>query len=459
MHYKNNHFIMVIALAGGLAACSSIYAQNDPLSHSIFSDMMILQESSSARFSSSDSTGKNYDAVNLESGQTMEIVNFEGAGCFRHIYFTVLDVTPHYLLDMVIRMYWDGEEEPSVEVPFGDLFGMRYERVRLFQSLMVTVNQGRSNPILFGSHGFNTYFPMPFSDGARITLTNDGEQAIGPIWYHFDYETMDSIPGNFGRFHAQWRRENPTQAIGEPKNTTMNPNVNNTGDENYVILEAEGQGNLAGYFLHIDNIRGKWYGEGDDMIFIDGEGWPPSINGTGSEEIFGGGACPNTEYTGPYTGWLYAGNRDHSGKNSMYRYYVTDPVRFQKSIRVTIEHGHANNYSNDYSSTAFWYQSEPHASFPPLLAAVERYPIVGNSTNDIAWSKLSELKAKYIQLLYSIPEGIPDDEKIRNTEKLSPVPGCYSRAYDAFVERNHPVTIAESEEGLAIIEKLQKKYQ
>jgi len=390
LFHKNIHLIVIIALASGLAGCNSVSNHNDPLSHSFYSDMMTLQESSSARVSTSSPTGQNNDYIGLKPGQTIEVANFEGAGCIRHIYFTIDDGNPHYLTDMVMRMYWDGEEEPSVEVPFGDLFGMRYERVRNFQSQMITVNQG--SDIWLVTHGFNFYFPMPFSDGARITLTNDGEQAINPIWYHFDYEKMDRIPENLGRFHAQWRRENPTQAIGEPQNTPMNPNANNTGDENYVILEAQGQGNLAGYFLHIDNIRGGWYGEGDDMIFIDGEGWPPSINGTGSEEIFGGGAGPKTEYTGPYTGWLYAGNKNYSGKNSMYRYYVTDPIRFQKSIRVTIEHGHANNYSNDYSSTVFWYQKEPHATFPPLADAVERYPIEGNTPNDIAWSKLNEFR-------------------------------------------------------------------
>jgi len=449
---KHLYLILVITLAG----CSGISNLNNPLSHSSYSDIMTLQESSSARISTSDLTGQNYDAVNLESGKTLEIANLDGAGCIRHIYFTVGPV-PHYLTDMVLRMYWDGEEEPSVEVPFGDLFGMRYERVRHFQSEMVSVNPGYA--MLFGTHGFNFYFPMPFSDGARITLTNDGEQEIGPIWYHFDYETMDNIPDNLGRFHAQWRRENPTQAVSESQSDTVNPKVNMTGDENYVILEAEGHGNLAGYFLHIDNIQGGWYGEGDDMIFIDGEGWPPSINGTGSEEIFGGGACPANEYTGQYAGLLYAGNWDWywnmkdswSGKNSMYRYYILDPIRFQKSIRVTIEHGHANDNSNDYSSTVFWYQTEPHASFPTLPAAVERYPVDGNSPNDIAWSRFQELVTKYIEVL-NMPE-------LHDSEEFTAVVECLDRAHDAFTERNHQVTITECEKAMAIIDKLKNKNQ
>jgi len=112
------------------------------------------------------------------------------------------------------------------------------------------------------------------------------------------------------------------------------------------------------------------------MIFIDGEKWPPSFHGTGTEEIFGGGACPNVEYSGPYTGFHLISHSDWSGKNSMYRFFVSDPVRFEKSIRVTIEHGHANNLANDYSSVAYWYQTEPHKEFTPLLSAEERVPLL-----------------------------------------------------------------------------------
>ncbi len=266
MRVCKNHLVAIVGIIAFLAGCGNSETDH-PMRHSLFSDMMTLQESSSARVSTSNPTGQNRDAVNLEPGQTMEIVNLEGAGCIRHIYFTIGQRHPHYLTDMVLRMYWDGEEEPSVEVPFGDFFGMRFERVRHFQSLMVTVNQGGG--LLFGTQGFNSYFPMPYSDGARVTLTNDGEQLIRPIWFHFDYEKLDAIPKNLGRFHAQWRREKLTEAVGEPKNTPHDPdNVNNTGDENYIILEAEGQGNLAGYFLHIDNVKGGWYGEGETTWYL-----------------------------------------------------------------------------------------------------------------------------------------------------------------------------------------------
>ena len=126
--------------------------------------------------------------------------------------------------------------------------------------------------------------------------------------------------------------------------------------------------------LQVNNITGGWYGEGDDMIFIDDDTWPPSIHGTGSEEVFGGGAGPNVTYNTPYCGYHQVESRDFSGRNAMYKFCVNDPVHFQKSIRVTIEHGHANNLGNDYSSTAYWYQAEPHAKLLELPSAVERIP-------------------------------------------------------------------------------------
>ena len=120
-----------------------------------------------------------------------------------------------------------------------------------------------------------------------------------------------------------------------------------------------------------------WYGEGDDMIFIDGAPWP-GLHGTGTEDYFNMAFCPREEYCAPSHGLtLYSGNSEWPwrGKNSMYRYHIDDPIRFHESIRVTIEHGHANKLSNDYSSTAYWYQTEPHGAFPALLSVAARMPL------------------------------------------------------------------------------------
>ena len=205
-------------------------------------------------------------------------------------------------------------------------------------------------------------------------MENPYGDVLGAVWYHIDYERQERVGSRVGRFHAQYRQERPTRAMGPESNVNVcsGLGVNLDGAENYVILDAQGRGNVAGYFLNIDNVSHTWYGEGDDMIFIDGETWPPSFHGTGTEEIFGGGACPNIPYAGPYTGYLRVENADYHGETTSYRFYVADPIRFQKSIRMTIEHGHANNFANNYSSTVFWYQTEPHAAFPALPSLRER---------------------------------------------------------------------------------------
>jgi hypothetical protein len=218
------------------------------------------------------------------------------------------------------------------------------------------------------------------------------------VWFHIEYERMSKLPTGLGRFHATWNRENPTQPVGSTVNTTLHTAINDSGTDNFVVLDAAGHGSLVGIFLNIDNTTAKWYGEGDDMIFIDGEKWPPSYHGTGSEEIFGGGACPTAEYAGPYTGFHLIGNLDYSGKISMYRFYVNDPVRFRKSIRMTIEHGHANNFGNDYSSTAFWYQAEPHQPFGALPPALARRPRDGSDPHDRAFAQLIALRPKLLTL-------------------------------------------------------------
>jgi hypothetical protein len=336
-----------------------------PLDDHFLSDMCKLKSARTKRASSWDRTGGNFDWIDINGSQTATLADIHGPGCIRHVYFTIGSFDRYFLRTMVLRMYWDDERTPSMEVPIGDLFGLGFCIPRYFGSLLVTVNPGADK---FGTIGLNTYFLMPFAERALITLENCGPAPGGPVWYHIDYEQFDAPPVNAGRFHAQWRRENPCAAVQLPGVQNLD------GMENYVILDAKGRGNYVGMFLNVDNICGGWYGEGDDMIFIDADTWPPSMHGTGTEEIFGGGACPNTEYAGPYTGFHLVSNKDFAGKQSMYRFHVTDPVRFDESIRVTIEHGHANDLGNDYSSTAFWYQAEPHAPFPELPSIKGRLP-------------------------------------------------------------------------------------
>jgi hypothetical protein len=352
-----------------LSACLAAAEQPapDPFAGAVFR----LKSARTGRVSSWDRTGDNRDCIAFKASETKGLLLLDGPGALTHLYMTPA-APPTFLRTAVLRIYWDDEASPSVEVPFGDFFCNGECSIRLFASYFIVVNHGS------GTVAYNAYFPMPFRTRARVTLTNGGTDAVPMFWYHIEYELYDrALPPDAAYFHAQWRRENPTKIRSEgPEavpaqalNKTIWEKPNLSGAENYVILDAEGAGQVVGLFLTCRNLAGGWWGEGDDMIFIDGESWPPSYHGTGTEEIFGGGACPNREYTGPYTGFITIqeqGAATWRGQNSMYRWYVHDPIRFRKSIRWTIEHGHANNFENDYSSVAYWYQTEPHKAFPPL---------------------------------------------------------------------------------------------
>jgi hypothetical protein len=374
--YRNTG-ILVMAL---LFLIPSLWAQGGLTQpEAPLDSLFLLKNSKTARISSYDRTGGNHDWVDIAPGETKVMAEIPGAGVIRRFYVAPLAADRMRYRKMVLRMYWDGEKDPSVEVPLGDFFGSGLGTLRYIKSLVVNVNPGYQG---WDFDGMVNYLPMPFEKGARITLENDGKVPGLALWYHIDYEQYPDgvLPGDAGRLHAQWRRaSHPAIPEGAVKNSSAGNNQakNATGDDNFEILDAEGRGSYVGLFLMVDNVQGGWYGEGDDMIFVDGAKWPPTYPGTGHEEIFNSGCCPDTEFAGPYTGFYLIENykADFGGKNLMYRWYLNDPVRFQKSIRVTIEHGHANNYDNDYTSTAFWYQAEPHKLFPPLPSAQQRLPL------------------------------------------------------------------------------------
>jgi hypothetical protein len=347
--------------------------------------LYLLENRKTSRVSSYDASGANTDWITIAPGETKTLADIRGAGVIRRFYMAPFALDRMRYRKLVLRIYWDEEEAPKktlektpcVEVPLGDFFGCGLGTLRRFRSLVVNVNPGLSSADF---DGIVSYLPMPFEKRARITLENDGDVQDFRLWYHFDIEHYPEggLPPNAGRLHAQWRRAaRPSVREGNPKNTTLgNATVKNTGEDNFVILDAAGQGSYVGLFLTVDNTAGGWYGEGDDMIFVDGVTWPPTYPGTGHEEIFNSGCCPETEFAGPFTGFYLIENLrgNFGGKNQMYRFYVNDPIRFQKSIRVTVEHGHANNFDNDYTSTAFWYQKDPHQPFPRMPKADARLP-------------------------------------------------------------------------------------
>jgi hypothetical protein len=229
----------------------------------------------------------------------------------------------------------------------------------------------------------NCWFPMPFADGARLEVVNESAALLGSLYFYIDYEVLPGQPDDHGRFHAKWRRENPTdgwvplEPEQQPDDGEAGGAANLTDAENYLFLEARGRGHFVGVNLSVHNLCSGWWGEGDDMFMIDGEKWPPDLHGTGSEDYFGHawGMQPHNAFL--YHGVSYyrpGGVANYNERVTVYRYHVNDPVIFHESLRVSIEHGHANSHSNDYASTAYWYQTEPHYEFSPMPAVAQRLP-------------------------------------------------------------------------------------
>ncbi len=371
--------------------------------HSFLESLAIKKDFRSKRFSSWDKSGKNLDFFNLKPKEKRLLAEIKGPGCIKHIYNVNISFDPYFYRNLILRIYWDGEKNPSVEVPLGDFFGIGHCRPRLFSSQLLSVNPG--NPLNienYYTYGLNCYFPMPFSSSAVVEVENQSDIPVEVFWFHIDFQEYKSLDNDVFRFHAQWNREDITKVTGDAlnsKNMSLWDGVNLTDKENYVILDTEGDGQLIGILLNVDNIAGDWWGEGDDMVFIDGESWPPSIHGTGTEEIFGGGACPSNEYYTNYCGYQLISNSNWYRQNSMYRFFITDPIRFNKSIKYTIEHGHANNFENDYSSVAYWYQLEPHKNFR-IKPANKRFPLSHLTAE-------KEIIERHIEIMKSIYKKMP----------------------------------------------------
>lgn len=361
---KLHTVVAALVVSVGIARAS---AQSGPLAH--VADL--TQGVTSQRASSYDRTGGNKDAITLGAGQTATLANIPGAGSIRHIWFTVDSPSPYHLRELVLRMYWDGNPEPSVEVPLGDFFGTGFDyedipgghRGQVYKSW-------HSLPLAVRGKALSSYFEMPFSKGAHITVTNDGAEAVPSLYFQIDYQKVAdaAITDKQGRFHAQWRRE-LTHAIP----SSESKGINLDGKNNYEFMRAEGQGQFVGIILAIQGLSSGWWGEGDDMFFIDGATSPPTLNGTGVEDAFGSAWMFEDEFNYPFTGYISKGNRDWSGVHTLYRFYLQDPIYFSKSIVASIEHGHANDRSDLYTSVAFWYQ-KGHAELQPLPALKDRLP-------------------------------------------------------------------------------------
>lgn len=329
-----------------------------------------LRNYKTRRSSSWDRTGGNRDATPVEPGQSTTLLDITGAGVVTHIWFTISSSDPMHLKNLVLRAWWDGESAPSVETPIGDFFGLGLGEYFVYQSALLAVA-----PI----KALNAYFQMPFSSSARITVTNEGKVRTNSLYYAIDYVTLPTLLADVARFHAQYRQAAPcrgwTNDWTNNGSSGINDRKNLDGQDNYVFMEAKGKGHFVGVTQAVLQNQTGWFGEGDDMIFIDGDKLP-TINGTGSEDYYNGAWDFGLQSFGyQHNGAPYMVDPERiGGRYCLYRWHTESPITFDESIKVTIEHGHANHRSDDFYSVAYWYQTEPHAAFPPLPAAEDRIP-------------------------------------------------------------------------------------
>lgn len=290
--------------------------------------------------------------IELPAKQTVTLAAVKGPGTIKHIWITA---RPSAYRDCVLRFYWDDEASPSIEVPLGDFFaeghGIRYN----VNSLMVAVNP---------SGGFNAYWPMPFRKSAKITIENQGPEPVPGFFYQISY-ALEDVPASAAYFHAQWRRSMTTREHPE-----------------HVILDGvEGRGQYVGTFLAWEQLSNGWWGEGEMKFFLDGDKEFPTINGTGTEDYFGGAWGFGSTFSAPFSGYpFFQKEAGQVPKHSLYRWHVTDPIRFNRDLKVTIQtlgwwpNGKFQPLTDDIASVAYWYQTEPHKTFPAFPSREMRFP-------------------------------------------------------------------------------------
>ncbi|MEW6755326.1 MAG: glycoside hydrolase family 172 protein [Candidatus Latescibacterota bacterium] len=353
-----------------------------------------LSSARTARFSSYDVSGRNADAWRIEPGETRVLADIEGPGCITHIWMTQGN---HYR-ECLLRLTWDDAGSPSVVCPLGDFYGLGHGIVNSYQSLLFTASTAANNQFNRGC-ALNCYARMPFRRRAVVELVNESPQVHGQYFY-IDYERWPEPPGDdVGYFHAEFRRQNPFGGWGhEIRVNTPEANIANkeelAWENNYVILETRGRGHYLGCNLSVTNFQGTWWGEGDDMIWVDGYRWPPDLHGTGSEDYL------NQAWGMQTNAFLRNGSSIHEsntgGYQTSYVHHLENPVRFQQEIRVTIEHGHGNHLCNEMSSVAYWYADKPtRVARPPAVG--KRLPVLRDSQGTWLHDRRRQTTSRVVQ--------------------------------------------------------------
>ncbi len=298
-------------------------------------------------------------SVRIKGKTTFTLCDMEGPGSVQHIWMTP---TGNWRWS-ILRIYWDDEKEPSVECPVGDFFGMGWGQYSKLTSLAVNVNPGSA---------FNCYWPMPFRKKCRITMENISDADMY-LYYQIDY-VLTEVPSDAAYFHAQFRRTNPLPY-----------------KEDFVMIDGvKGKGHYVGTYMAWGVHNNGWWGEGEIKFFIDGDDKYPTICGTGTEDYFCGSydfdtrkknqygveLVDYTEFNTPYAGLHQVirgdGHYQIMQRFGLYRWHITDPIRFDKDLKITIQAlgwrdgGRYLPLQDDIACVVFWYQTEPHAPFPKL---------------------------------------------------------------------------------------------
>jgi len=275
----------------------------------------------------------------IKPGETVGLCDIQGPGTIRHIWMTTRR-EPDLQRSLVIRVWWDDQEHPSIECPVGDLFGTSHGKIMPYHSAVHSVGS---------TGGRNLWLPMPFVKRAKITFTNEGQKPI-PLYYQIDYTIGDCHPADVGRLHVLFRRENPTKLKKDFE----------------LLPKRTGKGRFIGSLIGIRNLHpDRWWGEGEVKVYIDGDKEFPTICGTGSEDYVG------LAWGIQQTPFLYNGcSLNQNNFITMYRWHLPDPIAWRKECRITIQqiawkNGLAET-EDDWSCATFWYEPTPSAALPAM---------------------------------------------------------------------------------------------
>lgn len=381
--------------------------EEGPVRPASFHELKELSPIRARRLSSSDEDWQNgnVDARSILRGETRLLGELEGPGVIQHLWFTVGTNDPFYARNLVLRIYWDGEERPSVEAPLGDFFAVGHALRRDVNSIPVSNST-------FGK-AYNCYWPMPFRESARLEIANESSDYDAAVYWNVDWGNLDEVAENTPYFHARYRQEFPAKG----------------GD--YLFLDTEGAGYYVGTVYSARLRSPGWFGEGDERLYIDGEELP-SLRGTGTEDYFSQ-AWGFHQLHRPYYGGSIIEGWQPGELISVYRWHWLDPIPFAESLRMTIEHKNfdfdlkegtisSRDRHDDLSSVAYWYQLGQEKAFAEFPDAADRlYEMV-----HVEWEDRQEeiQKPEDVKMTmktstqlsgtgYLVLEGLDKDEEVR----------------------------------------------